>query len=421
MTHTNQQTEQRRRVVVTGLGTINALGHDVAVTWDKIAAGQSGIQRISGFDASEFKTQIGGEVRDFDPVSIFGRKEARRLDRATQYALVAAEEAVKMAGIDQLSASERAKIGVVLGTGLGGISTTEEAAETMFRRGVNRVSPFFIPMMLADSIPARISMTYGLQGPNMALATACASAANAIGEAMEMIRHGRVDIIISGGAETGVLPLSLAGFNAMGAMSTRNDEPERASRPFDAGRDGFVPADGAAILVLEALETAQARGATIWGELVGYGTSADAYHVSAPREDGAGAVVSMQMALRDAGLMPEQIDYVNMHGTSTTLNDQMETVALKKIFGEYAYALPASSTKSMHGHLLGATGALELLVCLLAMKHDWLPPTINYEQADPLCDLDYVPNEGRTAVVNTFISNSFGFGGHNATLIGKKF
>lgn len=411
----------RRRVVVTGWGTINPLGHDTTTTWAKITTGQSGIGHITGFDASAFKTRIGGEVRDFDPVALFGRREARRLDRATQYALVAAEEAWQMAGLAQLPATERAKIGVVLGTGLGGISTTQEAAETMFERGVNRVSPFFIPMMLADSIPARISMMYGLQGPNMAVATACASATNALGEAMEMIRHGRVNIIISGGAETGVLPLSLAGFSAMGAMSTRNDEPERASRPFDAGRDGFVPADGAAILVLEALETAQARGAMIWGELVGYGTSADAYHVSAPREDGEGAIVSMQMALRDAGLSHERIDYVNMHGTSTPLNDQMETTAIKKLFGERAYSLPASSTKSMHGHLLGATGALELLICLLAMKYDWLPPTINYEVADPLCDLDYVPNEGRTAVVNTIMTNSFGFGGHNATLISQKF
>ena len=236
-----------------------------------------------------------------------------------------------------------------------------------------------------------------------------------------MIRHGRADIIISGGAETGVLPLSLAGFNAMGAMSTRNDDPERASRPFDAERDGFVPADGAAILVLEALETAQARGATILGELLGYGTSADAYHVSAPREDGAGAVVSMQMALDDAGLTCEQVDYVNMHGTSTPLNDEMETIALKTLFGELAYGLPASSTKSMHGHLLGATGALELLICLQAAQYQLLPPTINYEHPDPLCDLDYVPNEARTAVVNTFMSNSFGFGGHNATLIGRRF
>lgn len=411
----------KRRVVVTGLGTVNALGLNVQESWAKVAAGQSGIGRITTFDPTPHQSHIGGEVKGFDPETLFGRRDARRMDRATQYAVAAAQEAVQSAQIDQLSEAVRHHIGVYIGNGLAGIGTIEEACTTLLQRGPGRVSPHFIPMMLGDSIPARISMFYGLRGPNMAIATACASATNAIGEAFRLIADGRAEIMLAGGAETGVVPLSLAGFDAMGALSTRNSEPERASRPFDAGRDGFVPADGAAVLVLEELNHALARQVHIYGEIVGYGTTADAFHVSAPREDGAGGVEAMQLALQEAGLRPEQVDYVNAHGTSTPLNDKMETTALKTLFGEHAYNVPISSTKSMHGHLLGAAGALEMVLCFCAIEQQLLPPTINYETPDADCDLDYVPNQARPGKIEVVMSNSFGFGGHNATLIGRKY
>lgn len=411
---------QHRRVVITGLGTINPLGNDVASTWDKTAAGQSGIGRITYFDASSYKTQIGGEVRDFDPEGLFGRKEARRMDRVAQYGLAAAEQALRDAQFDTLTEAQKRPIGVIIGNGMGGILSTLEAAQTMFEQGHGRISPFFVPMMLPDSIPARISMHHSLCGPNMSLATACASSTNAIGEAARMVAAGVADIMVTGGAETAIVPISIAGFNVMGAMSTANDDPERACRPFDRDRSGFIPSDGAAILVLEELEHALGRGVHIYGEVVGYGSSADAYHLTAPREDGLGAVQAMQMALDESGLAPEEISYINAHGTSTQLNDKSETLAIKQIFGEYAYKLPVSSTKSMHGHLLGAAGALEIVISLQAMAHSFLPPTINYNNPDPVCDLDYVPNVGRSAPIHAFMSNSFGFGGHNASLVVKR-
>ncbi|MDA0243644.1 MAG: beta-ketoacyl-ACP synthase II [Chloroflexi bacterium] len=411
---------QHRRVVITGLGTINPLGNDVASTWQKTAAGQSGIGRITYFDPSSYKTQIGGEVRDFDPEALFGRKDARRMDRVAQYGLAAAEQALRDAQFDTLSESQKRPIGVIIGNGMGGILSTLEAAQTMFGQGHGRISPFFVPMMLPDSIPARISMHHGLRGPNMSIATACASSTNAIGEAARMVAAGVADVMVTGGAETAIVPISIAGFNVMGAMSVANDDPERACRPFDSERSGFIPSDGAAILVLEELEHALGRGVHIYGEVVGYGSSADAYHLTAPREDGLGAVQAMQMALDESGLAPEQISYINAHGTSTQLNDKSETLAIKHVFGEYAYKLPVSSTKSMHGHLLGAAGALEIVISLQAMAHSFVPPTINYNKPDPVCDLDYVPNVGRSAVINAFMSNSFGFGGHNASLVVKK-
>lgn len=409
-----------RRVVITGLGTINPLGNDVASSWQKAAAGQSGIGPITYFDASSYKTQIGGEVHNFDADALFGRRDARRMDRVAQYGLAAAEQAIQDAQLNTLTEEQKRPIGVIIGNGMGGIATTLEAAQTLFEQGHGRISPFFVPMMLSDSIPARISMHYNLRGPNMSIATACASSTNAIGEAARMVAAGVADIMVTGGAETAIVPISIAGFNVMGAMSTENEEPTRACRPFDLNRHGFVPADGAAILVLEELEHALGRGVHIYGEVVGYGSSADAHHLTAPREDGLGALQAMRMALDESGLAPHEIGYINAHGTSTQLNDKSETVAIKELFGEYAYSVAISSTKSMHGHLLGAAGALEVVLSLQAMAHNFVPPTINYETPDPICDLDYVPNVGRAAEINAFMSNSFGFGGHNASLVIKR-
>ena len=406
----------QRRVVITGLGTLNPLGNDVPATWEAICAGRSGIGPITLFDAVEHQTRIAGEVKSFDPVARFGRKEARRMARLTQLALAATDEALADAGLKDTPVN-RQRAGVIVGSGMGALDPIHEAADTLRDRGPGRVSPFFVPMMLADTPSAQISITYGLTGPNLAIYTACATGNNALGEAAAAIRRGAADITLAGGTEACILPLALAGFNSMGAISTRNDEPERASRPFDAGRDGFVVSEGAAVLVLEEREHALARGAAVYGELLGYGTSADAYHITMPSEAGEGAAESMRAALRDAGLATDDIDYINAHGTSTPLNDQAETAAIKRLFGERAYAIPVSSTKSMTGHLLGAGGALEAILCLLAMRDGVVPPTINYEQPDPACDLDYVPNMARPAELRVVMSNAFGLGGHNATLI----
>jgi len=406
-----------RRVMITGLATLNPLGHTVAATWEAIRAGRSGIGPITLFDASDYETRIAGEVKSFDPVTRFGRKEARRMARLTQLALAAAEDALADAGLRDAPPSLRERTGVMVGSGMGALDPIAEAAETLAARGPGRVSPFFVPMMLADTPAAAISIAHGLTGPNLAVYSACATGNNAIGEAAAVIRRGAADVMIAGGTEACILPLGLAGFGVMGAISTRNDEPERASRPFDAGRDGFVVAEGAALLVLEEREHALARGATIHGELLGYGASADAYHITMPGEAGEGAAESMRAALRDAGLDPAGIDYINAHGTSTPLNDRAETAAIKRVFGERAYDLPVSSTKSMTGHLLGAAGALEAILCLMALRDGLLPPTINYEQPDPACDLDYVPNAARPAPLRAVMSNAFGLGGHNATII----
>lgn len=404
----------KRRVVITGFGTYNPLGHDLTATWEKIRQGQSGIGPITLFDASDYKTRFAGEVKGFDPAGLFGRKEARRLDRVTQLALAAANQALTMA---QLNGVDGERVGVVVGSGMGAMEPTIENSKILAEKGHGRVSPFYVPMMLFDTPPAAISIAHGFRGPNMAVATACATGNNAIGEAARMVRFGFADVMVAGGSEASILPLAIAGFSVMGAISTRNDRPEQASRPFDKGRDGFVPAEGSAILILEALDHALARGAKIYGEFLGYGTSADAYHISMPAENGSGAVLSMQRALADAGLTPVGIDYINAHGTSTDLNDKAETAAIKKVFGERAYDIPVSSTKSMHGHLLGATGALEALICLKTIESGFLPPTINYETPDPNCDLDYVPNVSRPGHIRTALSNGFGLGGHNATII----
>jgi 3-oxoacyl-[acyl-carrier-protein] synthase II len=405
-----------RRVVVTGLGTLTPLGHDAATTWDAIRAGRSGIGPITLFDAGQYETRIAGEVKGFDPVARFGRKEARRMARLTQLALAAAEDALADAGLHDDPAA-RAGAGVIVGSGMGALDPIHEAADTLAARGPGRLSPFFVPMMLADTPAATISIAHGLTGPNLAVYTACASGNNAIGEAAATIRRGAADVMIAGGAEACILPLALAGFGVMGAISTRNDEPQRASRPFDAGRDGFVVSEGAALLVLEEREHALARGATVYGEILGYGSSADAYHITMPGEAGEGAAAAMAAALADAGLTTAAVDYINAHGTSTPLNDRAETAAIKRLFGEHAYGLPVSSTKSMTGHLLGAAGALEAVLCLLALRDGLIPPTINYEELDPACDLDYVPNAARPADLRVVMSNAFGLGGHNATLV----
>lgn len=410
-----------RRVVVTGLGTINPLAHNPHETWKKIVAGESGISRITSFDASEHKTQIGGEVKDFDAEAIFGRRDARRMDRAAHLGLAAAMQAVEEAKIDRMSADEKRNIGVVFGNCIGGFQTAVDNADILFNQGPSRINPFFIPMMLSDSISSRISMTFGLRGSNITVATACASGTNAVGEAARMVAAGVSDIMVTGGGETSLVKLPMAGFDVMGAMSTYNDEPTTASRPFDATRNGFVPSDGATVLVLEEMEHAKARGVHIYGEIIGYGSTADAYHLTAPREDGDGAVESMHIALEEAGIELKEVGYINAHGTSTPLNDRMETVAIKRVFGEHAYDLAVSSTKSMHGHMLGGAGSIEIMLCLLALENQVLPPTINYENPDPELDLDYVPNYARPAQFNVAMSNSFGFGGHNATLIARRY
>ncbi|MGB5061600.1 MAG: beta-ketoacyl-ACP synthase II [Candidatus Promineifilaceae bacterium] len=411
--------QEKRRVVITGMGTINPLGHDVATTWRQTAVGQSGIGPITQFDAREYKTQFAGEVKEFDPAELFGRKEARRMDRVTQFALAAAGQALAQAQLT-VSDANRQRIGVMMGSGMGIMQPIIESQGVLQERGAGRVSPFFVPMMLADTPAALISIQFGLCGPNLALFTACASGNNALGEAARQVQYGVADVMLAGGSEACILPLAMAGFGVMGAISTRNDAPMEASRPFDKMRDGFVVSEGSAVLVLEALDHALARGAAIYGELVGYGTSADAYHISMPAEDGAGAAQAMRLALADAGLRPVYVYYINAHGTSTPLNDKSETAAIKQVFGDAAYTVPVSSTKSIHGHLLGATGALEAILCLQALREGLIPPTINYHTPDPDCDLDYVPDQARTADLQVAMSNTFGLGGHNATLVFRR-
>lgn len=406
----------RRRVVVTGVGCVSPLGNNTEQTWQAILAGKSGAAPITHFDASRHKTKFAAEVKGFDGAALFGPREARKMDRFTQFALASTLEALAQAGLT-IDESNRDRVGILIGTGIGGIITLLEQVEVFRERGPERVSPFLVPMMISDSAAGMIAIHLGARGPNMALATACASGTNAIGEAAEMIRRGAADVMIAGGSEAAIVSVAMAGMNVMGALSTRNDAPEKASRPFDKNRDGFVMGEGAGILILESLEHAQARGAKILCEISGYGTSDDAYHVSAPAENGAGAALSMKLALQDAGLGVKDIHYINAHGTSTPLNDKSETAAIKTVFGEQAYNIPVSSTKSMTGHLLGASGALEAVICTRVLQENILPPTINYETPDPECDLDYVPNVPRPASPQHVMSNSFGFGGHNATII----
>jgi 3-oxoacyl-[acyl-carrier-protein] synthase II len=410
----------RKRVVVTGLGCISPLGLNVEETWNALLAGKSGAGPITRFDASQHKTRFAAEVKGFDPVALFGPREARKMDRFAQFAMASAMEAMAQAGL-KIDDSNRDRVGVIIGTGIGGIGTMIENYDSLLARGPERVSPFLIPMMISDSAAGILAIRTGARGPNMALATACATGTNAVGEAAGMIRRGAADIMLVGSSEAAIVPLAMAGMNVMTALSTRNDDPERASRPFDKTRDGFLMGEGAGMLVLESLESARARAAKILCEFTGYGVSDDAYHISAPAENGAGAAISMQLALEDAGLAPADIDYINAHGTSTQLNDKSETAAIKTVFGEQAYKVPISSTKSMTGHLLGASGSLEAAICTKVINECIVPATINYETPDPACDLDYVPNQSRRLRPRHVMSNSFGFGGHNATLIMSRF
>jgi 3-oxoacyl-[acyl-carrier-protein] synthase II len=410
----------RKRIVITGLGCVSPLGNDISTMWGSILKGESGIAPITHYDPGQYKVRIAAEVKGFDPIALFGSRESRRMDRFCQFAVVAAQQAVQDAGL-LIENENPERIGVIIGSGIGGLGTLFEQFKVFSERGPDRVSPFLVPMMLPDTAGAMVAIYLGVRGPNLAVVSACASGTNAIGEASEMIRRGAADVIIAGGSEASIIPISMSALSVMTALSSRNDDPSHASRPFDLGRDGFVMGEGAAVLILESLDHAHARGAHILAELCGYGTSNDAYHISAPAEDGSGAVQCMRSALVDAGLEFGAIDYINAHGTSTPLNDKSETLAIKTVFGDFAYQIPISSTKSMTGHLLGAAGALEAAICVKTIQDDIIPATINYEIPDPECDLDYVPNHPRSAQVQTVMSNSFGFGGHNACIIISRF
>jgi 3-oxoacyl-[acyl-carrier-protein] synthase II len=408
----------QRRVVVTGMGALTPVGLDVASTWEAIVHGRSGIAPIQRFETGDLDVRIGGEVKDFDPTHYLDRKEARRMDRFLQLGLVAAQEAMRDARL-RIGPDLAEQVGVLVGSGIGGISTIVDAAITLHTRGPDRVGPFVVPMMLSDMLAGMIAIQTGAKGPNFAVASACATAGHALGEATEMIRRGDAEIMIAGGAEAPVTRIGLAAFDSMRALSRRNHEPERASRPFDAERDGFVLAEAAGILVLENLEHATRRDAHIYAEITGYGATADAYHITAPSEGGEGAARAMRAALRRAGLQPADIGYINAHGTSTPHNDRTESQAIRTVFGDQAP--PVSSTKSMTGHLIGASGAVEAIICIKTILEGCLPPTINYEHPDPDCDLDYVPNVARPKRVKAVLSNSLGFGGHNTTLIVSRF
>jgi 3-oxoacyl-[acyl-carrier-protein] synthase II len=418
----------RRRVVVTGAGAVTPLGNTAEELWAGLTSARSGIGPITKFDASErddaghyrYETRIAGEVRDFDPLRFIDKKEARRLDPFLTYAIAASVMAVADAGLDVGKVAGH-RFGVLIGSGIGGIQTLLEGERVRLEKGPERVSPFIIPMLIINMASGLVSMRFGAKGPNSAVVTACATGNHAIGDASKIIQRGDADVMIAGGAEAIILPLTIAGFCTMKAMSTRNDEPAKASRPFDAGRDGFVPSEGAGIVVLEALEHAQARDARIYAEVLGYGMTADAHHMTAPDPDGDGASRAMTAALHDAGLEASEVGYINAHGTSTPYNDRFETLAIKRVFGEHARRIPVSSTKSMTGHLLGAAGGVETIATVLALHHGLLPPTINYETPDPDCDLDYVPNQARKQDVEVALNNAFGFGGTNATLAFRKF
>ncbi len=408
-----------RRVVVTGMGCICPLGNSVAESWEKLVNGVSGIGPITKFDPSDLSSRIAGEVKGFDGSKFFDKKELKRTDLFLQYAVAATEEALKDSGLD-LDAIDRKQIGVLIGSGIGGLHTIQQNCEILATKGPRRISPFFIPMAIINMASAMVAMRFGFKGPQNAVVTACATGTNAIGDAFKIIARGDAPIVIAGGAEAAVCRLGVAGFSVMRALSTRNDEPEKASRPFDRDRDGFVIGEGAGIMVLEDYEHARKRGARIYAEIVGYGMSSDAYHITMPDETGEGAALAMERALKDAGVSPEEVDYINAHGTSTPLNDRTETLAIKRVFGDAAYRIPISSNKSMIGHLLGAAGAVEAIFTVLSIYHGIIPPTINHENPDPECDLDYVPNHAREKEIKVAISNSFGFGGVNACLAFRK-
>ena len=409
-----------KRVVVTGMGALTPIGNTAKEFWSAAKSGTNGVGEITKFDASEFKCKIAAEVKGFDPLAFIDKKEARKMDEYTQFTLVAASEAFESSGLD-MEKEDSWRIGVITGSGIGGIQTFADQQKTFLERGANRVSPFFIPMMISNMGAAHVAIKYGLQGANYNVVSACASGTHAIGDAFRQIQYGTCDAIIAGGSEAAITPISVAGFCNMKALSTRNDDPKTASRPFDAERDGFVMGEGAGYIVLEELEHAKARGANIICEMVGYGATDDAYHITSPIPGGAGGAKAMSLAIEDAGITPDKIDYINAHGTSTPYNDSFETSAIKSVLGEHAGKVAVSSTKSMTGHLLGAAGGVEAIICAMAISEGFIPPTINYQNPDPECDLDVVPNTGRKADVNYAMSNSLGFGGHNATIVFKKY
>lgn len=409
-----------RRVVITGMGALTPVGNDVESSWSSLIAGKSGIGPITRFDSTGFDARIAGEVKNFDPAQFINFKEAKRMDRFVHFALVATFQAMEDAGF-KVTPENAANVGVLIGSGIGGIGALTEQMIVLQDRGPSRISPFLVPMMIIDMASGQVSISIGAKGPNLGVVSACSTGADAVAMAAGIIRRGEADVMIAGGSEAPVVPISLAGFAAMRALSTRNDEPQKASRPFEAHRDGFVIGEGSAVFVMESLEHALGRGARIHAELAGYGGTADAHHITAPAEGGEGAARAMATAIARSGLRPEDIDYINAHGTSTPLNDKSETAAIKSVFGQSAYSCPISSTKSMTGHLLGAAGAVEAMVAVLAINRGVIPPTINYDVPDPECDLDYVPNAAREKDIRVAMSNVFGFGGHNVVLVFQRF
>jgi len=406
------------RVVVTGMGMVTPLGLDASSTWQKLINGESGVDYITQYDPAITETKIAAEVKGFDPSQYLDRKESRHMDRFVQFAVVSALQAVKQAGIKDIPSQET---GVVIGVGIGGLNTLLTQYDVLREKGADRVSPFLIPMMIPDMASGQVSITLGAKGPNFCTSSACASGSDAIGEAYEIIKRGETAVMIAGGAESVITPIAVAGFNSARALSTRNNEPKKASRPFDAERDGFIIGEGAAVLILESLAHAERRGAPILAEIVGYGATSDAFHITQPANGGEGGARAMKAALKEAGMKPGEINYINAHGTSTPLNDKNETMAIKSVFEKEAYNVPISSTKSMTGHLLGAAGSLEAAICILAIQNGIIPPTVNLTTPDPECDLDYVPNTARKATLSTALSNVFGFGGHNSTLIFRRY
>jgi 3-oxoacyl-[acyl-carrier-protein] synthase II len=413
-------TSNSSRVVITGLGTVNPVGNDVRTSWDNLIAGKSGIGPITLFDASAHDTRFAGEVKNFDPVNYINRKDARRMDRFAHFAVAAAKEAMTSSGI-KIDDRNNHNVGVIIGSGIGGLTTLYQEMKVEIEQGPKRVSPFLVPMMITDMAASQVSIQLGIKGPNLCVTSACSSGSDAIGVAYELIKRGEADAIIAGGSESIINPIGVAGFNSLRALSTRNDDPTGASRPFDATRDGFVIGEGAGILMLENLEQAKKRDARILAEITGYGASADAFHITEPAENGEGAARAIRLALKEAGITINDIDYIKAHGTSTPLNDKTETKAIKEVFGAQAYKIPISSPKSMTGHLIGAAAALEALICVMVIQTGIIPPTINLNHPDPECDLDYVPNVARKATVNTALCTSFGFGGHNSVLVLRRF
>ena len=408
------------RVVVTGIGLVTPVGLNSESTWNSLIEGRSGIDYISLFDSEGYESRIAGEVNEFDATTALGRKEAKRLDRFSQFACVAAIEALEHANLN-MEKEDADRVGVLIGSGVGGIITIANQHKILLQKGPKRVSPFLVPMMLGDMASGQVSMMIGAKGPNFSTVSACATGADSIGEALEMIRRGRADVVIAGGTEAAVCEIGVAGFNSCMALSTRNEDPQGASRPFDSDRDGFVLGEGAGLLVLESLEHAEQRGANILAEMSGYGASSDAHHVTQPHPEGEGAARAMKWAIEDAGITPDKVDYINAHGTSTPLNDKYETIAMKRMYGDHAYKLAISSTKSMTGHLLGAAGGIEAAFTVLTIKNGIVPPTINIDNPDPDCDLNYIPNTAKKQPVNVAMSNSLGFGGHNASLVFERF